>query len=86
MDACAPHRELLAEENTQVAKGRKGVYQTLLLNRIGVTAMAALSLLALFMYLRQTAALERQPTRKQRRIAGRARSPRGRGRGAHRSS
>ena len=32
--------QLLAEEGTQVAKGRKGVYQTLMLNRIGTTAMA----------------------------------------------
>ena len=51
--------ELLEHET---ARGRRStaqsVYQTLLLNRIGVAAMAALSLLALFMYLRQTAALD----------------------------
>ena len=52
--------ELLARETTKVAKARESVYQTLLLNRIGVTAMTALSLLALFMYLQQTAALDRQ--------------------------
>lgn len=51
--------ELLAGEAGMVAEGRKGVYDTLLLNRIGVTAMAALSLLALFLYLRQSAALDR---------------------------
>ena len=51
---------LLALESDKVAVGRKGVYQTLLLNRIGVSAMTALSLLALFMYLRQTTALVRQ--------------------------
>ena len=39
--------------------GRQSVYQTLWLNRIGVSAMAAVSLLALFMYLRQTATLDR---------------------------
>jgi signal transduction histidine kinase len=60
--------QLLAEEATQVAKGRKGVYQTLMLNRIGTTAMAAVSLLALFMYLRQTATLERHTDEEARRI------------------
>ena len=60
--------QLLAEEGAQVAKGRKGVYQTLMLNRIGTTAMAAVSLLALFMYLRQTATLERHTDEEARRI------------------
>ncbi len=59
--------QLLAEESAEVAKGRKGVYQTLMLNRIGTTAMAAVSLLALFMYLRQTAALGRQTDEQARR-------------------
>jgi signal transduction histidine kinase len=62
--------QLLAEESTQVEKGRKGVYQTLMLNRIGTTAMAAVSLLALFMYLRQTATLERHTDEEARRIEG----------------
>ena len=48
-----------------MAKDRESVYQTLLLNRLGVTAMTALSLLALFMYLRQTAALDRQRAEQQ---------------------
>ncbi|MCE9661645.1 MAG: CHASE3 domain-containing protein [Burkholderiales bacterium] len=60
--------QLLAEESAQVAKGRKGVYQTLMLNRIGTTAMAAVSLLALFMYLRQTAALDRHTEAEARRV------------------
>ena len=60
--------QLLAEESTQVEKGRKGVYQTLMLNRIGTTAMAAVSLLALFMYLRQTATLERHTDEEARRV------------------
>ena len=60
--------QMLAEENAQVATGRKGVYQTLMLNRIGTTAMAAVSLLALFMYLRQTAALERHTEEEARRV------------------
>jgi len=62
--------QLLAEESSQVEKGRKGVYQTLMLNRIGTTAMAAVSLLALFMYLRQTATLERHTDEEARRIEG----------------
>ena len=44
---------------SEVDQGRADIYDTLLLNRIGIGAMTALSLLALFMYLRQTAALER---------------------------
>lgn len=51
---------LLDVESIRVAEGRASVFQTLLLNRIGVTAMTALSLLALFMYLRQSAALDHQ--------------------------
>ena len=51
--------QLLGFETTKVNEGRESVAQTLLLNRIGVTAMAAMSLLALFMYLRQTTALVR---------------------------
>ncbi len=50
---------LLEKESKAVVAGRQAVYLTLGLNRIGVTAMAALSLLALFMYLRQSAALDR---------------------------
>ncbi|MEO5881643.1 MAG: CHASE3 domain-containing protein [Caldimonas sp.] len=60
--------QLLAEEVAQVDKGRKGVYQTLMLNRIGTTAMAAVSLLALFMYLRQTVTLEAHTEEEARRI------------------
>jgi signal transduction histidine kinase len=59
--------ELLKFENARVAIGRASVTQTLLLNRIGVTAMTALSLLALFMYLRQTSALVLQ-REEQRRV------------------
>ncbi|MEO7116693.1 MAG: CHASE3 domain-containing protein [Caldimonas sp.] len=51
--------QLLGYETAQVEIGRRNVYQTLWLNRIGVSAMAAVSLLALFMYLRQTATLDR---------------------------
>lgn len=59
--------ELLEFETTRVAIARASVNQTLMLNRIGVTAMTALSLLALYMYLRQTSALVTQ-REEQRRI------------------
>ena len=50
--------QLLKEEMRKDTAGREDVFETLLLNRIGVAAMSAISLLALGMYLRQTAALE----------------------------
>ena len=61
--------QLLAKEAKQVDRERKSIYETLRLNRIGVSAMAAISLLALFMYLRQTALLERQTNEETRRVA-----------------
>ena len=51
---------LLNAESVKIAAGRASLYRTLMLNRIGVTGLAAISLLALFMYLRQTSALVRQ--------------------------
>jgi signal transduction histidine kinase len=59
--------ELLVLETARVDSARRSVTQTLLLSRIGVTAMTALSLLALFMYLRQTSALVAQ-REEQRRV------------------
>jgi signal transduction histidine kinase len=50
--------ELLAYESLNVAKGRASVYQTLLISRISVTALCALMLLALYMYLRHVTTLE----------------------------
>ena len=58
--------ELLTHESARVAAGREDVFASLLLNRIGVTAMTAISLLALFLYLRQTQALDRQQKEQQR--------------------
>ncbi len=52
--------ELTALETVKVSVGRKDIYSTLWMSRIGVTLLSALGLLALFMYLRQTSALERQ--------------------------
>ncbi|MEO8310338.1 MAG: CHASE3 domain-containing protein [Caldimonas sp.] len=61
---------LIEHETAEVAVGRRSVYQTLWLNRIGVSAMAAVSLLALFMYLRQTATLDRALADEADRMAG----------------
>ena len=55
----ASSEKLLLVESAKVVVARAGLRQTLMLNRIGVTAMSAMSLLALFMYLRQTTALVR---------------------------
>jgi signal transduction histidine kinase len=60
--------QLLAEEMRKDAAGRRRVYDTLLLTRIGVAAMTAISLLALAMYLRQTAALEAHRRERQQAI------------------
>jgi signal transduction histidine kinase len=69
MDAVRSYSaKLLTHETAKVNEGRKSVLDTLMINRIGVTAMAALSLLALFMYLRQTTALVRL-REEQRRVA-----------------
>ena len=50
--------ELLAHESLNVAKGRASVYQTLLISRIGVAALSALMLLALYLYLRHGTTVE----------------------------
>ena len=61
MDAVRSLSERLLElESAKVAAARRSLAQILLMTRIGVTALTALSLLALYMYLRQTTALVRQ--------------------------
>ncbi|WP_114968615.1 CHASE3 domain-containing protein [Rhodoferax ferrireducens] len=52
--------ELLQRETENVEAGRKDIYHTLMLSRIGMAALSAIGLLALFMYLRQTFALKKQ--------------------------
>ena len=52
--------KLLDDETKNVVEGRQDVYRTLLLSRIGVTLLSAISLLALVMYLRESFALERE--------------------------
>ena len=60
--------QLLQLESARIEASRKSIDQTLRLSRIGITAMTALSLLALFMYLRKTTALDRQREELQRRV------------------
>lgn len=52
--------KLLKDETKNVVEGRQDVYRTLLISRIGITLLSAISLLALVMYLRESFALERQ--------------------------
>jgi signal transduction histidine kinase len=52
--------QMLAEEAKGGEVARQQVYDSLLVNRLGISAMTAISLLALFMYLRQTRALDQQ--------------------------
>jgi signal transduction histidine kinase len=56
--------KLVSRESTLIAARRDEVYQTLLLSRLGVSAMTALSVLAFFMYLRQSNTLEKERVHK----------------------
>ena len=60
--------ELLAYESERVAGGRTDVYRMLMFNRIGVALSSAIWLLALFMYLRKSSALEQQLLQQQRAV------------------
>ena len=62
--------ELLAHETLKVAAGRRDMSQTLMLNRVGVAALSAVSLLALFLFLRQSAAVDRHELAMKRRMEG----------------
>ena len=59
-------RELLKHETQKVAAGRDNHQRALLLSRIGVAALSAIGLLALFLYLRQTSAYDKQQQEQQR--------------------
>ena len=59
--------ELLEVETLNVANSQNDIFRTLLLSRIGIALLSAVGLLGLFLYLRQTAALERQ-RQEQRRL------------------
>ena len=50
--------ELLANESLNLAKGQISVYQTLMINRVGVAVLSAVMLLALYMYVRHATTLE----------------------------
>jgi signal transduction histidine kinase len=63
----AAGEQLLTAETNRVAAAREAILDTLMLNRIGIGAMTALSMLALFMYLRQTRALD--AAREEQRVA-----------------
>ncbi|WP_394787262.1 CHASE3 domain-containing protein [Rhodoferax sp.] len=52
--------EMLAYESRNVVKSRADIYNTLAFSRIGVAALSLISLLALFMYLRQSFLLREQ--------------------------
>ncbi len=58
--------ELLAYERLHAVSDQGDLFQTLILNRIGVAVLSAISLLALFMYLRQPFALERRQQEQRR--------------------
>ncbi len=49
---------LLAAESIRVAASRDGLYKTMMLSRIGVAALSAISLLGLYFFLRQSATLK----------------------------
>jgi signal transduction histidine kinase len=52
--------ELIAGENQRIQAGMADVFDTLRLNRIGVAAMTAISLLVLSMFLRQARQIDRE--------------------------
>lgn len=59
---------LHALESARIAEGRRMVFETLHKSRTGVFAMTAISLFALFLYLRQTHALQAQRDEHRRQI------------------
>lgn len=60
--------ELLADENSRIALGTAQVYDTLMLNRIGVAAMTLTSLLVFVLFLRKSRAMDEQREQQQREI------------------
>lgn len=60
--------DLLDHEMLNVVQSRNNMYHKLLLQRIGVAAFSAISLLAIFMYMRQTLKLEKQQEKVQRMV------------------
>jgi len=58
--------QLLELQTANVVQGRNHIYRTLMLSRIGMAVLSAISLLALFMVLRQTLGLKKQQQELQR--------------------
>ena len=52
--------ELVQEQNQSIVIGLGAVFDTFLLNRVGIASMTAISLLVLAMFLRQSSLLDRQ--------------------------
>jgi len=59
---------LLEQESLNVAEGRRNVYSNLMLSRVGIAALSAVSLLSLAFYLRQASALRAQQLEIKRRV------------------
>jgi signal transduction histidine kinase len=57
---------LLEHEASSVGASREDLYRTLLLGRMGVAVLSGISLVAMFMFLRQSVALEAQRREQQR--------------------
>ena len=59
MDAIRVQAAMLLDyESNKVAQGRSRIYRTLMISRLGIAALSAVSLLGLFLYLRQLAKQE----------------------------
>ncbi len=63
-------QEMFSRESANAAAVQSDVNQTLWLGRAGVLVLSVLGLLSLFMYLRQTSALEAQREAQQRQVLG----------------
>ncbi len=62
-------KELLGQQNGRIALGLSDIHDTLLLNRIGVTTMTLVALLALVMFVRLASQLDRQRLERQAEVA-----------------
>jgi signal transduction histidine kinase len=65
IDTLVVSNELLRHESARVAEGRKNVYDTLLISRIGLASLCALGMLAILKYLRQSSTLLQQQLEQQ---------------------
>ena len=66
MEAIRQHaQELIARSDKRLAQGRAQIEQSLMLSRIGIATVTAIGLLAFYMYLRQTQAVQTVNLREQ---------------------